>query len=89
MIKNYEWIQQKLEGVTDADNFITEFKKISRAQHDSPFAKDKPEISIIRNDFMFDDKKKDFFQIEYNLIAVSLGPIVQRVSSSLSYLNEL
>lgn len=83
MSRDFEWIHEKLAAPIAGDPFVKKLAEISIKQQKSPFYKRKPEFVIIRNDFMFDDKRKNFYQIEYNTIATSLGSIEDRVSKSL------
>jgi len=47
-------------------------KRVFKYKHRQP-----KRLLMSRNDYMIDEEKDEFYQVEYNLVAASLGPICQ------------
>lgn len=76
MSYSYDKVLKLCENLEKEDEFVAQFVRILRLKKDSKTATTK-KLLISRNDFIREGED-GIFQVEYNMIASSLGPISER-----------
>ena len=76
LISNFEFMKTSLSKMEFHDELTSNLLKIANAVYDAPH-RSKKRLIMARNDFMADEAKNEFFQVEFNLIASSLFSICQ------------
>ena len=86
-LRNYDSFEEHLREYIIEESMFDTFCKVIRRIDE--YKKSKPEVykqtqwhaNVFRNDFMFDDKKQGFYQIEVNHIAASMHSFSQNLES--------
>lgn len=86
LVYNPDFLLEQCKELEKDDDFVMRFTNIIRKVKDSKI-KQGLKLAISRNDVMLQGDQ--FYQVEFNLIASSLGPISQRHSQALGRLNSI
>lgn len=74
--------------VGDFDELMKNFLRITKKVYDYPHRQQKSLI-MARNDYMLEEENDRFFQVEFNLIAASLGPVCEGTRKVHRTINQL
>eukprot|EP00331_Platyophrya_macrostoma_P002190 CAMPEP_0176408024 /NCGR_PEP_ID=MMETSP0127-20121128/1722_1 /TAXON_ID=938130 /ORGANISM="Platyophrya macrostoma, Strain WH" /LENGTH=660 /DNA_ID=CAMNT_0017787265 /DNA_START=21 /DNA_END=2003 /DNA_ORIENTATION=- len=78
MARDFDWYKDKLKQIIEADEFVRRTFEIKKKCAEYPKCQDK-QVCIFRNDYMYDSETNRWLQVEYNCVAISFGPIGDRV----------
>ena len=75
-------------SVSETDDLMKNLLRIAKNVHDYPHRQQK-KLIMARNDYMIEEENSKFFQVEFNLIASSLGPICQGARTVHTQINQM